>query len=679
MIKIINVKKENTFMKQPKKLLSMFLAVMVVIGILPSIVFAADMSEVQVSDGTSQVTDNAKAINADNSQSITVHFTLRRYTADGTPETSANYSNWIQNTSYTMSDGATAYDLFQQMMGDHNLTYQASGSYVYAVTNSDGQTLSASGNSVWMYGVNNQIPSVSMDAMKLQDGDSMIFFYVDDYNIIYGSSDTDVLNVKQLIGAIGNVTLDSGAAIESARNAYDLLTDLQKMIVNAEMDTSMTVTALEAAENIYAQLLAGDLTNNKAATAVQQMIDAIGTVTLGSRNVIQRAREAYNDLTAEQKILVTNIADLIAAEQALEALFAAKSKQIDQIFEATGNYLLSGAIPVVASVGGDWTVLGLARAGRISEKFRSGYYKNVLQAIAHADSVQLHRSRSTENSRVAIALTSLGYNAAEIDGQNLLLPLADLDYVNNQGVNGPIWALIAFDTANYNIPTVANGGNQTTREALIETILTAQKVQGGWSLGSNDIDIDTTAMAIQALAPYYPTNATVQAAVDKALFALSGLQSSDGGFTSFGESSSESSAQVITALTSLGINPDTDARFIKNGNSVLDALLSFYVNGGGFRHTTTGEISRISTEQGYCALASYYRLLGNQNSLYNMRDIQFLQDTQASEFVNQTETTNRLASPQTANDTNNYNIIITLFILSLAAAAIALGKRNTTK
>ncbi len=666
-------------MKQPKKLLSMFLAVMVVIGILPSIVFAADMSEVQVSDGTSQVTDNAKAINADNSQSITVHFTLRRYTADGTPETSANYSNWIQNTSYTMSDGATAYDLFQQMMGDHNLTYQASGSYVYAVTNSDGQTLSASGNSVWMYGVNNQIPSVSMDAMKLQDGDSMIFFYVDDYNIIYGSSDTDVLNVKQLIGAIGNVTLDSGAAIESARNAYDLLTDLQKMIVNAEMDTSMTVTALEAAENIYAQLLAGDLTNNKAATAVQQMIDAIGTVTLGSRNVIQRAREAYNDLTAEQKILVTNIADLIAAEQALEALFAAKSKQIDQIFEATGNYLLSGAIPVVASVGGDWTVLGLARAGRISEKFRSGYYKNVLQAIAHADSVQLHRSRSTENSRVAIALTSLGYNAAEIDGQNLLLPLADLDYVNNQGVNGPIWALIAFDTANYNIPTVANGGNQTTREALIETILTAQKVQGGWSLGSNDIDIDTTAMAIQALAPYYPTNATVQAAVDKALFALSGLQSSDGGFTSFGESSSESSAQVITALTSLGINPDTDARFIKNGNSVLDALLSFYVNGGGFRHTTTGEISRISTEQGYCALASYYRLLGNQNSLYNMRDIQFLQDTQASEFVNQTETTNRLASPQTANDTNNYNIIITLFILSLAAAAIALGKRNTTK
>ncbi len=79
-------------------------------------------------------------------------------------------------------------------------------------------------------------------------------------------------------------------------------------------------------------------------------------------------------------------------------------------------------------------------------------------------------------------------------------------------------------------------------------------------------------MAIQALAPYYETDAEARAAVDRALEMLSGMQDSQGGFASKGIANSESCAQVVVALTSLGLDPDTDPRFVKNGNSVLDAL-----------------------------------------------------------------------------------------------------------
>ena len=120
-----------------------------------------------------------------------------------------------------------------------------------------------------------------------------------------------------------------------------------------------------------------------------------------------------------------------------------------------------------------------------------------------------------------------------------------------------------------------------TREKLIQVILDAQLTDGGWTLSGTKADPDMTAMAIQALAPYYKTNETVKAAVDKALEALSALQRNDGGFGSWGTVNSESCDQVIVALTALGIDPTADSRFVKNGLTVLDALAGFYVTGGG--------------------------------------------------------------------------------------------------
>ncbi len=346
---------------------------------------------------------------------------------------------------------------------------------------------------------------------------------------------------------------------------------------------------------------------------VIEKIDAIGNIVLSSVNAIEDARTAYNALTKEQQVFVTNYSVLLDAENKYANLIAAFNRKIEDIYQSVGDYISSLGTPSVGSVGGEWMVIGLKRADR---DISDGYYSYVLEYVASHinDKEQLHRVKSTDNSRIILALTAMGYDVTNVSGHNLLVGLTDLDYVKAQGINGPIWALIAFDSHNYVIPD----GN-VTREALIESILDGQFEDGGWSVWDTS-DPDMTAMAIQALAPYYNKNKAVKNAVDKALFWLSAVQNTNGGFGSVDGASSESSAQVITALTALGINPHTDERFIKNGHSVINALCEYYTDGG-FRHTIDGELNGMATEQGYYALAAYFRFLNGKTCLYDMSDV----------------------------------------------------------
>lgn len=352
----------------------------------------------------------------------------------------------------------------------------------------------------------------------------------------------------------------------------------------------------------------------KTAEEVIAMIDAIGTVDLSKAGAISAARSAYDKLTDAEKALVTNYDVLVEAEAEYARLAAEQGKKIDNIYTTTGDYISGLGTPDVGSIGGEWMVIDLARSGRTVP---DGYYEKVVEYVQkHADeNERLHRAKSTDNSRIILALTAIGKDVTNVGGHNLLKGLDSMDYIQTQGINGPIWALIALDSHNY--PT----SGDVTREKLIQAILDAQLPGGGWNLSGNDADPDMTAMAIQALAPYYKENDAVKAAVDKALDVLSELQLATGGFGSWGTENSESCAQVIVALTALGIDPAKDSRFIKNGLTILDALASYYVDGGGFRHIASGDRDGMATEQGYYALAAYYRFINGQTRLYDMSDV----------------------------------------------------------
>ena len=286
------------------------------------------------------------------------------------------------------------------------------------------------------------------------------------------------------------------------------------------------------------------------------------------------------------------------------------------VYRATGDYLETLGTPQVGAVGGEWMVIGLARSGR---KVPGDYYDNVLQyAAENMDANErLHPAKSTDNARVILALTAIGKDVTDVDDHNLLLGLNDLNYLQKQGINGPIWALIALDAGNYPDPD----GGDVTREALIRVILDAQLEDGGWALSGENADPDMTGMALQALAPYYDRSQAVQNAVDGAVALLSAMQDGNGGYSGVDGASCESIAQVIVALTALGFDPATDTRFVKNGISILDALMQYAVSDGGFRHDLTGERDGMATEQGYCALTAYDRFMRAKTALYMMTDV----------------------------------------------------------
>lgn len=292
-----------------------------------------------------------------------------------------------------------------------------------------------------------------------------------------------------------------------------------------------------------------------------------------------------------------------------------------KVYEETGAYLQAQAAPSVGSIGGEWAVIGLSRAGLLSDAAAQSYEQAAEDYVKQAGSVRLHHAKSTENSRTILGLTAAGYDAANVAGVDLTAGLTDMAYLRAQGTNGPIWALIALDCHGYDIPQCADGEEQVTREGLVAEILSYQCSDGGWALMGDEPDVDMTAMALTALAPY-KDDVEVKAAVDAALAYLSDAQQDDGGFMGWGTANSESCAQVIVALTALGIDPAADSRFVKNGASPLDGLCAFACEGGGFCHSNEqAEPDGMATEQGFYALAAYDRFRQGMTSLFDMTDI----------------------------------------------------------
>ena len=292
-----------------------------------------------------------------------------------------------------------------------------------------------------------------------------------------------------------------------------------------------------------------------------------------------------------------------------------------EILADTAAYLSASVLnPGVSSIGGEWAVVGLARNGSLPADWAATYYTNLVRALRDAGGV-LHRVKYSEYSRVVLALSSLGFDPTDVAGYDVLSPLGDFDQVCWQGVNGPIWALIALDSRGYDVPAAPEGKRQTTRDALIDAILESEIAGGGWALSGSVPDADLTAMALTSLAPYRASRADIAAAIERGLSALSSLQGEDGGFGDAGSATSESCAQVVVALSVLGIDPASDARFAKEGGSVLDALCAFAAPGGGFKHVVDGEVNGMATEQGLYALVAYERLLSGKAPLFDMGDV----------------------------------------------------------
>lgn len=274
--------------------------------------------------------------------------------------------------------------------------------------------------------------------------------------------------------------------------------------------------------------------------------------------------------------------------------------------------------PTYGSVGGEWLILGLARYGSLTEEYLNLYLNNLETEVKKCNGI-LSEKKYTEYARVVLALTAVDVSPNHFAGYDLLSPLAELDNVVRMGMNSVAFSLLAFDCGDYAVPNVSKEykGIVTTREKLLTLLLKNQLEDGGWSVTGKKSEVDVTAMVLQSLANYSKQD-KVKKSIDKAIRWLVSKQNDSGAFSSAGDENCESTAQVMAAMMTLGIEV-SDSRFIKNGNSVLDGLLQFYQEGG-FKHTKDSFVSQMSTEQAMYALTAYYRNLSDGNRLYDMDD-----------------------------------------------------------
>ncbi len=255
------------------------------------------------------------------------------------------------------------------------------------------------------------------------------------------------------------------------------------------------------------------------------------------------------------------------------------------------------------SSGDDLVVFSLARGGDVSQELLQQWYESFCERAAAAGG-RLSSSKYTEYSKAVLTLTAAGFDASKAaasqerpEGYDLTEPLTQLDRVSAQGVTGAAYALLALDCGNYRAQE-----SDALRGQLVAYLLDNQLDDGGFAL-TNDkadaADADVTAIVLSALAPYEQAAQAVQHALD----CLAGMQMESGGFASYGQESCESTAQVILALCRLGIDTQ-DARFVKEGGTLTDALLRYQLEDGSFSHTPGGQSDPIATTQALMALTA---------------------------------------------------------------------------
>lgn len=412
-------------------------------------------------------------------------------------------------------------------------------------------------------------------------------------------------------------TVDDIGTIRSAEEAYNKLTDEQKGYL-----TQREVDKLNNAVSVVSTLEVGYVTGLIAA------LPAKDAVTAQDRAKIEAARAAYNNLTEAQQKQVSNYSRLTDAEKALEDL--GKTAIYEEYLNNVLEYVKAETYnPSLGSTYGEWAVLAEARGNVSASVWYDKYLSNIAKSVASMNGKLDNTStqtKHTEYSRVILALTSLGEDATKFTGSNgtvynLVEPLFEKNgstyRVSEQGNNGTAFALIALDSGSY----YKDATGTTARNAWINSLLDAQISDGSWGIDADfpGPNVDMTAMVVQALAPYCSTNATVKAAVDKAVEWLSVEYQKTGDY-----GSSESAAQVIVALSALGIDARTKADFQYKGISVLSNFLSYAdPNSKGFLHDKqpNSTVNQMASEQAAYTLVAYDRYVNGSKRLYDMSDV----------------------------------------------------------
>ncbi|MEE1192503.1 MAG: DUF4430 domain-containing protein, partial [Blautia sp.] len=266
----------------------------------------------------------------------------------------------------------------------------------------------------------------------------------------------------------------------------------------------------------------------------------------------------------------------------------------------------------------EWNIFSILRSGETIEQGKlDKYYESVVKQL----NTSSKNMRVTDLARVALALEAMGKNPTDVGGFNVLEAIYNHEKMMTDSSNCPIFGLLALDGRNYEIPEDA----KWSRKDIVTQILKFQKASGGFGLAieGDTTSIDMTGMALQALAPYYNDSAypEVKPAVDKALKHFKDSITTNAGFLDLGSENSCTTAQVLTAVSALNIDPTVKENgFVQNGNNMISNLHT-YKKDAGFAWQATMQGQEMATQQVTYALVAYQRMAEGQTRLYDFTDV----------------------------------------------------------
>lgn len=314
-----------------------------------------------------------------------------------------------------------------------------------------------------------------------------------------------------------------------------------------------------------------------------------------------------------------------------------------------------------------WYIISLSKYGTDVTAVQSPMIKS-------AEKLYESKSKATDFQRTSLALYACGLNPENINGKNLLSDgVYNSENVNKQGINAYVYALLSLDCANAKIPSEA----KYDREYFIKKIIGLQLSDGGFTLMGKSADTDVTAMCLQALAPY-KSDSTVKESIDRALDVLSKKQNEKGGYSSFGTVNSESVSQVISALVALDIDVQSDSRFIKNGNTLVDNLMTFKNSDGGFSHIENGKSNNIACYQALNSLVDLYKYMSKGNTEIFEFDDTKKNNSNSENSRQNTENSNTDSSEVNIDSNNKNNSVNTGDITEKHNSQVDEGQQETT-
>ena len=289
----------------------------------------------------------------------------------------------------------------------------------------------------------------------------------------------------------------------------------------------------------------------------------------------------------DYKQLITEKSGELAEELSVKKLI----EEYSYLLDGGSHYITSSQISTFSS-----QLLAREKMNiKMTEEEQAKLREIMAVIVGAGGETYLGRASYTYAAGAVRAMQYLGMDPGDINGLDYIVPLTNTSKAaptSTQDFNSYLYDIASIDPEVWRSRGV---DGDMLAEQFITRVLADQTLDGGFDgyygysvatakegetvIGQGSVP--ETISALSALASYRDKE-NVAAAIEAGLTYLSSVQLADGSFECWGDTPNGAvTLSMLSLMDKLDISID-DERFVKNGNTVADAMRTFYVDGVGF-------------------------------------------------------------------------------------------------